>query len=285
MLETYLRRLGLARTGPPSADGLAALHRAHVERVAYETIEIHLGRPTTVDPHESAARVAGGRGGYCFHLNGAFSILLRALGYQVRWHLGGVTGPGSPTVAGASGNHLALTVVGLPSPANPGGCWLADVGLGDALYDPLPLLAGDYQQGPFRFRLAASDVVPGGWRFDHDPAGSFTRMDFAPGLAGPADFAESHRWLSTDPESGFVRILSVQRRHRDGVDALRGCVLASITAAGRTERLLDTERAWFDTLGDVFGLTFTDVPANQLAGLWQRTRAAHDRWSAQRVAG
>ena len=62
----YLRRLGLVQA-PPSAAALRALHAAHVERVAYETLQIWLDRPTTVDPLESAARVIGGRGGYCYH--------------------------------------------------------------------------------------------------------------------------------------------------------------------------------------------------------------------------
>jgi N-hydroxyarylamine O-acetyltransferase len=75
--EGYLDRLGIADPGEPSVAGLRALHAAHVERVTYEAIEIQLGRPTTVDPYESAERiVARHPGGYCYHLNGAFSSLL-----------------------------------------------------------------------------------------------------------------------------------------------------------------------------------------------------------------
>jgi arylamine N-acetyltransferase len=62
--------------GRPSAAALVALHRAHVERVPYETVDIHLGRPTTTDPHEAVTRVLAGRGGTCFHLNGALGVLL-----------------------------------------------------------------------------------------------------------------------------------------------------------------------------------------------------------------
>ena len=80
------------------------------------------------------------RGGYCFHLNGAFSELLRSLGYDVVRHVGGVHGP-----EGATGeemaNHLVLTVRNLPNDANPDGTWYVDVGLGDALHEPLPLRA------------------------------------------------------------------------------------------------------------------------------------------------
>ena len=57
---------------PPSVDGLRRLHRAHVERVPYETMWIHADEPWGIDPEESVGRIArDGRGGYCFHLNGA----------------------------------------------------------------------------------------------------------------------------------------------------------------------------------------------------------------------
>jgi N-hydroxyarylamine O-acetyltransferase len=128
-LDGYLRRLGIADPGPPCPEGLRLLHAAHVERIPYEALEIQLGRPTTLDPYDSADRiVACRRGGYCYHLNGAFSILLAALGYEVVWHRGGVQNRSDPGPVGAIGNHLALTVHGLPDDRCPDGVWLADVG-------------------------------------------------------------------------------------------------------------------------------------------------------------
>src|SRR6266545_3741350 len=97
----YLARLGLSDPGPPSVAGLRALHRAQVERVAYENLDIHLGRVHSIDPVDSFHRVVAGRGGYCFHCNGAFGLLLSALGYWVRWHRGGVQGREDPRPVGA----------------------------------------------------------------------------------------------------------------------------------------------------------------------------------------
>jgi arylamine N-acetyltransferase len=78
----YLARLGLDGIGPPSAGALAELQARHLERVVFENLEIQRGRPTTVDYAESAARIVKrGRGGYCFHLNGAER---RALWERVR---------------------------------------------------------------------------------------------------------------------------------------------------------------------------------------------------------
>jgi N-hydroxyarylamine O-acetyltransferase len=281
-VAAYLARLRLPDPGAPTAEALRELHRAHVERISYEALEIQLGRPTTIDPHDSAARILGRhRGGYCYHLNGAFSLLLEALGYDVVWHRAGVQNHADPAPPGAQlANHLALTVHGLPAEESPSGAWLVDVGLGDALHEPLPLHEGSYAQRPFRFALRRSGVDPGGWRFEHDPRGSFAGMDFRPQRATQDDFRARHEHLSTSPESGFVRICSVQRRDAGGVDALTGCVLRRIDGSDRAPVVVDTRDDWFGVLHDVFDLPLGDVDAAARAALWARVRAAHEAWLA-----
>ncbi|MFD8527031.1 arylamine N-acetyltransferase [Streptosporangium canum] len=276
-VSAYLRRIKVKIAGPPSVESLRLLHRAHVERVPYECLEIWLGRPTTVDPVESATRIISGRGGYCFHLNGAFSLLLEALGYQVTRHFGGPQhGSGDP--AGADGGHLSLTVSGLPSEDNPGGAWMVDQGLGDGFHEPLPLVEGVYRQGPFSYGLRPSQAEPGGWRFDHDPRGTFLGLDFRAGRAEMSAFTAMHEHLSTSPESGFVRVATVQRRDAGGVDILRGLVL---TRLGDREHSLtvETERDYFELLADVFALPLDDVTPAERAKLWQRLWTAHEHWS------
>ena len=168
--DAYLRRLQLPAEAP-SIDALVRLHRAQVEQVPYETTWLHLGEPWSVDPMASVQRIAhGGRGGYCFHVNGAFSMVLTALGYRVTRHVGGVHGP-EGLQGDELGNHLVLIVHDLPTDANPDGRWLVDAGLGDGLHEPLPLIPGEYRQGPFTFRLTAE--ADGGWHLDHDELGSF----------------------------------------------------------------------------------------------------------------
>jgi N-hydroxyarylamine O-acetyltransferase len=281
-VAAYLERLRMRYPGGPSAEALRALHRAHVERISYEALEIQLGRPTTVDPHESAARILGRhRGGYCYHLNGAFSLLLEALGYDVVWHRAGVQNHADPQPPGGRlANHLALTVHGLPSEESPSGDWFADVGLGDALHEPLPLHEGSYVQGPFRYALRRSEVDPGGWRFEHDRRGSFAGLDFRPGRATQDDFRARHEYLSTSPDSGFVRTCSVQRRDAGGVDALTGCVLRRIDGSVGAPVVLETSDDWFGVLHDVFDLPLGDVDAAARAALWARVRAAHEAWLA-----
>lgn len=281
--EGYLGRLGIAAPAQPDITTLHELHAAHAERIAYETLDIHLGRPTSIEPLDSVDRVLRRRGGYCYHLNGAFSQLLVALGYDVVWHRAGVhANPAEPPPGSARANHLALTAHALPTDANPTGDWLVDVGLGDAMHAPLPLIPGVYEQKPFRFELGPSQTDPGGWHFEHDPAGSFLSMDFAPGRATVADFLDRHEYLSTSPESGFVRVCSVQRRDALGADTLRGCVLSRYGEPALADLVIDTAAEWFEVLADVFGLTLTDVSPVERDGLWARVHAAHEAWEAER---
>jgi N-hydroxyarylamine O-acetyltransferase len=276
-LRAYLRRLGL-EAEPPSVDALHRLHRAHVERVPYETVWLHLGEPRTVDALEATKRIAHrGRGGYCFHVNGALSELLRALGYDVTRHVGGVHGPEGPAEEEMA-NHLVLTVAGLPSDENPEGIWYVDAGLGDALHEPLPLRGGDYQQGPFRYTLTATPGEVGDWHFAHDARGSFNGMSWWSAPAEMRDFEKQHERLSTSPESLFVQYLIVQRRDAEGVDIMLGLGLRRVDEAKAPGRALTVRVEWFDALADVFGLRFDGVEPRALDRLWERTLAAHRAW-------
>src|SRR4051812_37631419 len=70
--DAYLSRLGL-EAEPPSVDALQRLHRRQVERIPYETLWIQAGGAWGIDPVDSVRRIAlQRRGGYCYHLNGAF---------------------------------------------------------------------------------------------------------------------------------------------------------------------------------------------------------------------
>ncbi|MEU9863584.1 arylamine N-acetyltransferase [Streptomyces sp. NPDC047971] len=272
-VDGYLAVLGTTRPAAPTAEALRALHRAQVERVAYENLDIHLGRPTGIGAAESVDRIVRGRGGYCFHINGAFGALLTALGYDVTLHRAGVQGtPADP--AGAHGDHLALTV------RLDGERWLVDPGLAGGIHEPLPLREGSYTQGPFTYAMAPSVPAPGGWRFTHDPRGAFTAMDFAPEPVRLSSFAAEHTRLSTSPDSGFVRVLTAQLRDAKGVDVLRGCVLRRIHAGGTDERVIDSADDWYDALGDVFRLDLTDVDGPARAELWHRVRTSHEEWEA-----
>lgn len=271
--DRYLERLGLAAE-PPSVDALFRLHRAQVETVPWETLWIQMGERWGIDPVESVRRIVDeGRGGYCFHLNGALGLVLASLGYEVTRHVGGVHGPNGPDESELT-NHLVLTVAGLPSATNPDGRWYLDAGLGDGLYEPLPLVSGTYEQGIHSYELVAAGTDPtGDWRLVHEIARGRTGMAW---LAAPTDmaaFAPRHVELSTSPESPFVRFLIAQRRHADGADILKGLEL---TRRGRAEAasLIGGRDELVNVLLEVFGVDLRTCEIAALDSLWERALAA-----------
>ncbi len=279
MLEAYMRRLSLDAE-PPSAEALARLHRRHAERIPYETLWIHGGERWGIDPHDAAARIAfQRRGGYCYHLNGAFAALLHALGYRVALHAGGVHGPTGPAAVDA-GNHLVVTVADLATVDNPSGDWYVDVGLGDALHEPIPLRSTSVRQGPFELELQrTTDSTLSDWHLLHDRTGGFTGMAWRNRAPDPALLATQHEWLSTSPDSGFVKLGLAQTRDATGVDVIHGLIIKRIGSRANTVALED-RRTWFTALGDLFGLTFEASPPGTTDRLWERTVAAHRTWEA-----
>src|SRR5262249_37335397 len=80
----YLNRVGV--TGPAAGDaaGLRALHRAHQLTVPFENLSIHLAEPISLDERDLIDKIVRRRrGGFCYELNGAFALLLEALGVRV----------------------------------------------------------------------------------------------------------------------------------------------------------------------------------------------------------
>jgi arylamine N-acetyltransferase len=150
LVAAYLRRLGFDGEQPPTAAVLAHLHRAHLERVPFENLDIHLGIPIHLDAHAFAEKVGlHGRGGFCYELNGAFAALLTALGFDIELLEARVH---SPSGLGGRFGHLCLAV------RFGGKRMLADVGFGRGCFDePISLVPGVAQvdtAGAFALRDA-----------------------------------------------------------------------------------------------------------------------------------
>lgn len=90
---------------------LQAIVRAHVERIAFENIDVQLGRAMTTDLGAAFAKlVERRRGGWCYEHNGVLGAALSAIGFDVMRMSAGVL----REVRGdeAMGSHLCLLVQG-----------------------------------------------------------------------------------------------------------------------------------------------------------------------------
>ena len=174
--DAYLKRLGVAEPGPPGAAALRALHTAHVERVAYEALDIQLGRLTSIDPVDSVERVVAGARRLL--LPPQRGLLTAAARPRVRRQL-------APRRSAEPTAPAARRGLGQPPGPHRTRAGAASAGLAGRCRSrrraarAAAAERGEYAQGPFRYRLRPSETEPDGWRFDHDPRGAFAGMDFA----------------------------------------------------------------------------------------------------------
>jgi N-hydroxyarylamine O-acetyltransferase len=269
-VDALLRRIGLTAQPPATAAGLRTVHRAYVSRVPYEDIAVQLGESRPLDVEALAARIChGGRGGYCFEVNGVFGALLEALGFAVTRHESVVAERGSdePT------NHLALSV------EVEGRTYLAEAGWGEGWLDPLPLEPGVHRAGPLSWSV---EPEPGGWWIGQHEWGATPGLFVSAAPATLDDFQPHHTRLSTAPESPFVRTLVVQQPHDDHVTTLRARTLSRV-GPGRDERtVLPDAGAFADTLRSVFGIDPAALGPARMERLWTRACAQHEEWLASR---
>jgi N-hydroxyarylamine O-acetyltransferase len=271
-VEALLRRIGLDARPAPTVEGLRRVHRAYVGAVPYEDLSVQLGESAPLDVEALAARLlSGGRGGYCFEVNGVLAELLRSLGFAVTMHESVVDERSS----GAPTNHLALSV------AVDGRRFLAEAGWGEGWVEPLPLEPGAHTLGPFTWTVSP---VPGGWWIDQHAWGSTPGFFIAAAPAAYADFEPHHRRLSTDPESHFVQTLVVQQPHADRIVTLRARTL-SVVGPGVDERHVCADADDFAAvLAGSFGIDPDALGPERLHRLWDQAGEQHARWLAARTA-
>ncbi len=269
-VDAVLRRIGLAAPPPPTAAGLVALHRAYVARVPYEDLAIQLGEVAPLTVEAAAARILhGGRGGYCFEVNGVLAALLEALGFAVERREARV---GAREADGPT-NHLALVV------RDAGGeAWLAEAGYGEGWTEPLPLRAGTHAQGPLAWTL---DPEPGGgWWVGQHGWGSTPGIAIGAGVVGLDAFAPHHERLSRAPDSPFVQTLVVERPHPDRIETLRARTLTVAGPAHAERRTLADAAELAAALGGRFGIDPAALGPARMDRLWARACAQHERWLA-----
>ncbi|MCC7179326.1 MAG: arylamine N-acetyltransferase [Acidobacteria bacterium] len=267
-LDRYFARVAYRGPRDASLVTLRALHRAHLLAVPYENLDIHIGRPLTLDPDAMFAKLVDERrGGWCYEMNGVFGHVLESLGFEVRY-LSGAVGRATSGWR-AQGNHLVLLVT-LDRP------WIADVGFGDGFLAPLPLEPGTYSQGFLRYRVGRDGPW---WRVHNHEFGGADGFDFTLTPRALGDFAAQCRELQTSPESSFVKTTVCERFVPAGLVMLRGAVLRQVTAAGVTTDVLRDAEEYERALRECFGLA---VPG--IEGLWPRVWARHLEWEAAQAA-
>ncbi|MGQ8873215.1 arylamine N-acetyltransferase family protein [Paenibacillus sp. TSA_86.1] len=275
-IHAYLKRIGIDKVKEPTLEFLSEIQKAHIHHLSWQTVDIFAGRPAGIGLQESVQLILQGRSGYCFHLNGAFSILLQSLGYTVHWHRAGVQPHGEqPRV---NSFHLGLSV-SLPD-ANPDvERWIVDVGLGGMPFEPLPLRYGTYGREPFTYTLMSSSVVSGGWRLEYEPNGPSKGVDYAPEeLTSLEEFIPKHEFYSQSADSPWHNTFLLRQRDTDHSYELRGSMLRTHGIEGINKMEIQTYTEWKDVLVSHFNESLANYTEQERREMWDRIQVAHVEW-------
>ena len=260
-LADYLERIGHGWHVRPDLETLRSLHRAHLGAIPFEALDVQLGLVPSIEPGAIFDKLVGRRrGGWCYEMNGLFGRVLETIGFEVvRVSCGVMRHAGGEE---RMGTHLALLV-------RLGGVdWLADVGFGSSLIEPILLAEARHDHRPFGVGLAQTG--DGHWRFSEYGSGEPFSFDFRAEPADEALLAEKCRWQASAAESNFVLNFVAQKRAADRHIALRGKVLTERSPEGETRRELADAEEFAAVLAETFDIDHPDVRS-----VWPRIEARH----------
>jgi N-hydroxyarylamine O-acetyltransferase len=241
LVQRYLHRIGASAPLRPSYQALAELTARHLEAVPFENLSCHLGETVSLDEEALLGKIIEHRrGGICYELNGAFALLLRALGFDVDLLAARIHHDDGRD--GLPFGHLALRVHG-SAPA------LVDVGFGTETVALVPwevlsangLHIADY--GDVRVHVVGRHIYT---------------VETRPRRL--ADFTAMLWWMYNSPHSRFTQSLVCTRVVPGGRRTLSGRRLIDVSALGREERTLPLDRV-LDCYRDEFGIRLTRMPA------------------------
>jgi N-hydroxyarylamine O-acetyltransferase len=225
-VDAYLERIGYEGSREPTFETLFALHRAHMLSVPFENLDIHLGRRLVLDREANFEKiVVGRRGGWCYELNGLFSLLLERLGFPVTMLGARVVGER----VGDELGHLMLRV-DLDRP------WLADVGFGESSLVPIPL--GDEPE-----QVVEADGM---------------RREFTLVPRRLEEFQAMCEFSQTSPDMLFTQRRLCTLATADGRITLSDLRLIERVGDRVAERELEGEDEWRSVLRERFGVVLGD---------------------------
>jgi N-hydroxyarylamine O-acetyltransferase len=257
-LEDYLARVGFDGEPRPDFDTLRRLHRGHLASIPYENLGVLLGETLDFDIARIFDKlVHQRRGGWCYEMNGLFAWALETIGFRVTRLAGAVIRDRMGD--DYTGNHLVLCV-DLDQP------YLADVGFGDGLVEPIPLTEHTIEQDRFVSKLAR--VEGGWWRFHNHQHCGAPSFDFRNEPAATEQLAGMCTFLQSSDKSPFTQNVVLQRRLNDRVEIIRNAFRMTAHPDRLERRVMQSADEMLHEMRVVFGI---DVPAART--LWPLAQA------------
>lgn len=254
-LDAYFARIGYDGPREPTLDVLRALHQKHPDAIAFENVDVLLGKAISLDPADIDAKlITAGRGGYCYEQNGLFKRVLTALGFEVTGLMARVLWMVPDDVPPRPRSHMVL---GVRVPGDDT-VWLADVGFGGCvLTAPLRLFSDEVQATPNGdFRILPINELGGERRVQANLSGKWAATyQVAMGPWADQDYEQANFYTYAHPSSHFTWSLTVGRVTPNARYALKNNRLTHRAADGALVEQRDLSADELETtLRDVIGL-------------------------------
>ena len=196
-LDLYFERINYTGSTEVNEDTLRDIHIAHTLNVPFENLDVFYKKQILLDEKSLFEKIVRNRrGGYCFEMNGIFSIVLKKLGFKVTDLLARVTIDGTNYT---TRTHQALLV------ETGNSRWIADVGFGnEGIIAPLLLEEGAEQvQFAHCYRIVTHPEF--GYALQKKTGDKYNYLYAFPlDKSSPEDFLMSNHFTSTFPESFFI---------------------------------------------------------------------------------
>lgn len=267
----WFERIGYAGPAQPTLETLNRLIFAHGRSIAYESLDIMLGRLPKLDVQSLHNKmITGGRGGYCFEQNMLFRAGLRSLGYKITSLQGRVV-RGLAIDAPRPAIHMLLKV------ELPEGTYLADVGFGNLAPTCALLLTPHVEQETPHEVMRFADVggeltlqarLKDDWHHIYRVI-PYPRYD--------GEYEITNWYTATHPEAPYQRnIIAAKPGPERTRVTLYNSRVTIRDADGRAEkRWLATESDFHDVLRREFGLNLSDQEVGQCVAV-MREKGAGD---------
>ena len=258
--DAWLARISYDGPLAPTLETLRGLVFAHAHAIAYESLDIMLGRVPKLGIAELQGKMIDHkRGGYCFEHNMLFRAGLRSLGYRVTSLQGRVV-RGLAIDAPRPAIHMLLQV------ELPEGPYLADVGFGN-LAPTAPLLLAPHVEQPTPHGLMRFIDVNGeltlqqllGQRWEHIyRVIPYPRYD--------AEYEVANWYTATHPDAPYSSNMIAARPLPDGsrLTMFNGRVTLRGPNGESHRRTLETPQAFAAVLREEFALAVSDGDLHEM---------------------
>jgi N-hydroxyarylamine O-acetyltransferase len=208
-LNSYFERIDYRGSAEVSERALKDIHIAHTLNVPFENLDVFYRRPILLDGASLYKKIVKERrGGYCFEMNGIFSLVLQEMGFKVTNLLAKVSVDGMHYT---TKTHQAILV------ETGGNRWVADVGFGnDGIIAPLVLEENTEQkQFAHTYRIITHSTL--GYVLQKKKEDSYYPLyAFTLDECSPEDFLMSNHFTATFPESFFLKMRMCTMPTKDG---------------------------------------------------------------------